>query len=214
MSAFPPPAPPAAPQQHAPVSAAPTHYAPSPARAPRLDPAGVRPTIAVAALIALLFFGSQLVNAVIPGTGDVGQSGDGGVDIGVIRVQLADGWYVSDEAGGTRVAKGSVAIDILDVDFEGDPSSLYEGFVAEALAPNATGFEATDPALVVVGGGMPAARGGYAGIFGQANEVEGQLTAFVVEGHGYVFDAWSHVGGLTRLLPEVELMIDSVQVRR
>lgn len=226
MSAVPPPPVPEHPAPAYPPSFSPPPYAqppdygtppgyPAPAtRAPRLDPAGNRPTAVVAAVIALLFFGSQFVNAVIPGGGTGGQPVGGAAEIGNTRVLLADGWQVTDEAGGTRLAKGSVAIDVLNIDFAGDPSALYEEFVARALAPDAIGFEATDPRLVIIGAGIPAARGAYAGIFGQAGEVEGQLTAFVIDGDGYVFDAWSHAGGLSRLLPEVELMIDSVEVIR
>ncbi len=192
--------------------AAPPGYGAPQIRASRLDPAGNRPTLVVAAFIALLFFGSQFANAVIP-DGVTGRRPAGGAaEIGNIRVLLADGWRITDVEGGTRLAKGSVAIDVLNIDFAGDPSALYEEIVAQALAPNAMGFEATDPSLVIIGAGIPAAQGAYAGIFAHAGEVEGQLTAFVVDGDGYVFDAWSHAGGLSRLVPEVELMIDSVQV--
>ena len=183
------------------------------ARAPRLDPAGVRPTLILAAVIAVLFFGSQILNAVIPAAaGGADPQAPGTLDVGALRIQIAPGWQALDGPVGPRIARGSVAIDIGNVPFTGDVRSLYDEFVAQALAPHAIGFGATAASLVEVGNGVPAARGAYTGVFGEGGEIEGQLTALVVGGQGYVFDAWGQAGSLNPLLPEVELMLDTLRV--
>jgi hypothetical protein len=185
----------------------------------RFDPTGVRPTMLVAGVIVALFFGAQLVNAVLPapgaGPGPQPQPG-GAVDIGPLRVSLAPGWQAVDGPLGPRLARGSVAIDFQVDAFDGDAASLYRVFVEQALAPHATGFSATDPSLVQVGSGIAGARGAYAGVFGTGasdGQVEGQLTVFVVDGTGVVIDAWGPMGTLRPLLSDVELMISTIEVR-
>lgn len=195
----PPPAPPGFPVQAA--------------RAPRLDPASVRPALLLAGVIAAIFFGSQILNAVVPAaSGGAGPQAGATLDVGQLRIQIARGWQSLDGPVGPRIAKGSVAIDIGTIAFSDDVRTLYDDFVADALAPHAIGFGATAASLVEVGNGLPAARGAYTGVFGEGGEIEGQLTALVVAGQGYVFDAWGQAGSLNPLLPEVELMLDTLQV--
>ncbi len=180
----------------------------------RFDPAGTRPTVVVGIVIVALFFGAQLVNAVLPArAGDGGaQPGPGGaVDVGPLRIHLAPGWQQVQTEAGARLAKGSVAIDIQSTAYGGDAAALYRDFVEQVLAPAANGFGATPPSLVNVGG-LPGVRGAYTGIFG-VGEVEGQLTAFIVGGTGFVFDAWGSPGTLRALLAEIELMMASIEVR-
>ena len=182
----------------------------------RFDPTGIRPTVTVAVIILVLFFGAQLVNGILPasagGPGPQPQPG-GAVDIGPIRMHLASGWQAIDTDGGVQVVRGSVAMDFQTLAFSADAATLYNAFVSQALAPNATGFAATDPSLVQVGPGIPGARGAYTGLFG-VGEVEGQLTAFVVGGTGVVIDAWGPMGSLRALLGDVELMISTIEVRQ
>ncbi|HEY7600462.1 MAG TPA: hypothetical protein VH741_11090 [Candidatus Limnocylindrales bacterium] len=204
----------------APAAASPPR-APAQALVGRLDPAGVRPTIVLAVFLGALFFGSQVVNSAIPlpaappgaTAGPDGRPASS-VDLGELTVQVPAGWQLTDGPVGPRLARGSVAIDIGSLAFNGDATSLYNAFVSEVLAPNATGLSATQPALVQVGPGVPAVRGIYTGIFGEGGQVEGHVTALVVDGTGYVFDAWGLVGTLRPLLPDVELVTDTLVVNR
>jgi hypothetical protein len=180
----------------------------------RFDPNGNRPTVMVAVFILVMFFGAQLVNAVLPAQaiGPGIQPGPAGsVEIGPLRIHLASGWQALETDFGPRLARGSVAIDIQSAAYVGDAASLYDEFVEDGLAPHATGFMATPPSLVPVGPGIAGARGAYTGVFG-VGEVEGQLTAFIVGGTGFVFDAWGRAGTLRSLLADVELMIDTLEV--
>lgn len=210
----------------------------------RLDPQGIRPTVAIAVFLIAFFFGSQILNSVIParGGGPVGPmptpipggptptpigpgptpigpgptaqpGGASSITIGPMTVQVPAGWQVVQRPDGSpRLAKGNVAIDVASTSFDGDASSLYRAFVNQLLAPAASGFSATEPTLVSIGGGRPAARGIYTGIFGEGGQVEGHLTALVVNGQGFVFDAWGPVGSLRPLLDEIELVTNTLVV--
>lgn len=187
----------------------------------RFDPAGLRPTIIVGGIILAVFFGAQLVNAVLPASRDVGPGPQpvpgGAVDIGPLRVSLASGWQAIDGPIGPRLVRGGVAVDFQLNSFQGNATELYNAFVSQALAPFASGFGATQPALIQVGPGIPGARGGYTGVFGTGadavGQVEGQLTAFVVDGTGVVIDAWGSSGTLRPMLDDIELMISTIEVR-
>jgi hypothetical protein len=170
---------------------------------------GVWPTTGLALLIAAIFLGSQLLNSALPA-----QAGaDGGtVEIAGLRIHLADGWQAVEGPIGPRLVRGSVAVDIQSAPFAADASSLYDLFVADVLAPAATGFAATGSSLVVVGPGLAGARGAYTGVFGGAGPVEGQLTALVNGGTGYVLDAWGPAGTLAAQLDDVELMIATFEL--
>jgi hypothetical protein len=189
--------------------------------------------------LLLFFFGSQLVNSAIPvpsqpgpGPGPTLGPGPGptfdpgpaptigpgpgpvqpnAVDLGPILVQLPAGWQVVEGPGGApRMVKGSVAIDVASVAFNGDASTLYRGFVDQVLEPNASGFSATQPTPAQVGAGLPAVRGLYTGVFGEGGQIEGHLTAIVAGGQGFIFDGWGPVGTLRPLLAEIEAVTNTL----
>jgi hypothetical protein len=197
----------------------------------RLDPQGIRPTVAIAAFLLAFFFGSQILNSVIPARGSVPLPNPGGpqptpigpgptsqpggvgtIIMGPLTVQVPAGWQAFEGPVGPRIAKGSVAIDIQTTGFSGDASALYRSFVDQVLRPNASGLTATEPTLVSIGGGLPAVRGLYTGIFGQDGQVEGHVTALVVGGQGFIFDAWGPVGTVRPLLNEIELITNTLVV--
>jgi hypothetical protein len=130
-----------------------------------------------------------------------------------LRVHLFSGWQARQTAEGIpQLAKGSVAVDIHSASFSGDAGALYNTFV-DQMASGGARLTATPPSLVQIGAGLAGARGAYTGFFG-SNELEGQLTTFTLGGVGYVFDAWGPMGTLRPLLGEVELMINTIEVRQ
>lgn len=180
-----------------------------------LDPQGIRPTAIVAGVILALFFGSQLLNGILPAAAQQGgiPVGPGStVELGALRIHLVGGWQAVNGPVGPRLAKGSVAVDVQSGPFTGDPADLYAEFVNTQLAPFATGFGATQPSAITVGPGVRAARGAYTGVFGDAGEIEGEVTAMATGGTGYVFDAWGASGTLRSLLAEVQRMLETVEV--
>lgn len=190
------------------IAAAPDQLAAPPppvVPAPRRESAAIGPAAAVATVIVLIFLGAQLVNAALPARAG------GSVDLGPVRVELVAGWQLMHTDLGPRLAKGSVAIDVEIVPYDGTAAELYDDFVVDGLAPFANSFSATPPAPISLQAGLPAVRGSYTGIFG-VGEVEGQLTTAVASDTGIVFDAWGRSGTLRALLPEVETMIDSLEI--
>jgi hypothetical protein len=165
-------------------------------------------TLAVAVIVLGLCFGSQILNGVISAPG--GPS-DQVLDAGPFRLTLLPGWQsATSPSGGLSVAKGSVEIDILALNSTGDAAALYDSYVAETLAPGATGFGATEPSPLEIGG-VPAARGAYTGLLGTgAGQVEGEVTTVVVLDQGYVFDAWGPMGTLHGQLSDIEQMLATI----
>jgi hypothetical protein len=136
--------------------------------------------------------------------------------LGPLRIPLESGWVpqeVPDSNILVRLTKGSVAIDIFSASIQGqaDAATVYN-FYLQSIQSAATGFGASQPNLIQVGNGIPAARGTYQGVFGQT-QVEGQVTTIVVGATGFIFDTWANGGALTTLLPEAQRMIDNLQVQ-
>jgi hypothetical protein len=218
----------------------------------QLDPTGFRPTGIVAGIIIALYFGAQIVNAVIPapgvgpgvpGPGGQGPSGPGPVPtlvpqpttgpvgpgpttapvqpgqtltLGPLRIPLESGWQPQDVPDSNivvRLVKGNVAIDLFGASIQGqvDAAAVYNAYLTQSLQPSATGFTASQPNLLQIGNGIPAARGTYTGVFGQS-QIEGQVTTIVVGASGFIFDTWGSAGTLGQLLPEAQRMIDNLQV--
>jgi len=94
-----------------------------------------------------------------------------------------------------------------------DAATIYNQYVNQALAPDGTGFGATQSSPLQIGG-IPAARGTYSGAFGGVGQVEGEVTTLQLAGTAYVFDAWGPMGTLRGLLPEAEQMLNMIQVRQ
>jgi len=221
----------------------------------QLDHTGYRPTAIVAGIILAMYFGAQLVNAVIPqpgvgpgvpGPGGQGPTGPGPVPtqpgplpttgptgpgpgpvttalpagstltLGPLRIPLEGGWVpqeVPDSNVIVRLVKGSAALDIFSASIQGqaDAAAVYNFYIQSLQG--ASGFNATQPNLIQVGNGIPAARGTYTGVFGQS-QFEGQVTTIVVGATGFIFDAFGSSGTLGTLLPEAQRMVDNLQVQQ
>ncbi len=205
----------------------------------QLDPSGYRPTAIVAGIILALFFGSQLLNGLIPvsavgpglpGPGGQGPAGPGPttgpgplttplppgstLPVGPLRIPLENGWVPQDVPGSDivmRLVKGGVAIDFFSASVPGDAATLYNGYMS-SLQEGSTGFGATQPNLIQLGNGIAAARGSYTGLFG-STQVEGEITTIVLAGgQGWVLDVWTGSGMLGAQLAEADRMIDNLQV--
>ncbi len=216
-----------------------------------LDPTGIRPTAIVIGVIVALFFGAQLVNAIIPqrtsdpgtgpGTGPITGPGQPGQTLppiavptagpgsgpgqplppgsvltaGPLRIPLEPGWQAQEGPSSSiivRLVKGGTAIDLLSLTVQGGtatPEAIYNGYMQLI---GGTGFTNTPPGNIQIGGGLPAVRGNYTGVFDQ-DQLEGEVTAFVTgTSDGWVWDAWASTGTLRGLLPEAQRMIDNIQV--
>jgi hypothetical protein len=217
-----------------------------------MDSSGYRPTGIVAAVIVALFFGAQIVNAMIPvsgvGPGNPGPGGPGPtgpapiptvgpgptadpggpgpistplppgstMTIGPLRIPLESGWVpqeVPDSNIIVRLVKGSAVIDVYSASIQGqaDAGAVYNAYI-QSMQDGSTGLAASQPNLIQIGNGIPAARGTYTGVFGQ-NQIEGEVTTLVTGAQGFIFDAWSGAGALGTLLPEARRMIDNTQVQ-
>ncbi|NJD28028.1 MAG: hypothetical protein FIA92_06985 [Chloroflexi bacterium] len=180
-----------------------------------LDPTTRRPTLAVAILIAGLFFGSQVLNEAIPANAGGFDGGPGTlVSIGPnSQITPLAGWTAGRlEGGGLRLEKGYVAVDLFAPSASGTAADLARSYVNDVLRPSAEQLTATDP-QVASGEAGSAARLQYAGIFSGANgTIEGEVTVFVASGGAVVADAWSPQGGLAPLLDEVHLMLNTIEV--
>ncbi len=135
--------------------------------------------------------------------------------VGPLRIPLENGWVPQDVPGSNivlRLVKGSAAVDFFSVTIEGqaDPATIYN-FYMSSLQDQGTGFGATQPNLLQIGAGIPAARGSYTGLFGQS-QVEGEVTTIALGSQGWIFDAWADAGALRPLLPEAQRMLDNLQV--
>jgi hypothetical protein len=185
-----------------------------------LDPTTLRPTLVVAALIAGLFFGSQVLNEAIPVNAG-GGNGNGPVAPGTpvaigdaSRITPLRGWTVGRlEGGGLRLEKGFVVVDLFEADFEGPAAELARAYVDEILRPAATQLSATEPE-VATGQGGSAARLTYSGLFtGAEGTIEGEVTVFASGDLAVVADAWAPLGQLAPLLSEVHDMLDLIEVQ-
>ena len=186
-------------------------------RSPALDPATRRPTLLVAAIIAVLFFGSSLLNEAIPG-GTTEVSAGGSVRIGATATMTAvAGWNVSphESGDGVRLEKGVVALDLFPETVTTDARGLAEAYIDQILQPDSTELTTThvEPAFITETE-PSSARFRYQGIFtGAEGPIEGEVTTFVNGGNGIVADAWTRRGALDSLLGEVREMVASIEVQ-
>jgi hypothetical protein len=181
-----------------------------------LDPATRRPTFLVAAIMAGLFFGSQIVNEALP-TGGTDQALPGNpIPIGAhAQITPVDGWVASPhtDGSGIRLEKGVVVVDLFPETFGQSAGDLAAAYRDEVLVAGATQLNATDIETTTVANGS-AARFLYQGIFPEADSaIEGEVTAVFVAGQGIVSDAWSRQGSLGQLLGEVHLMLGTLEVQ-
>jgi hypothetical protein len=180
-----------------------------------LDPTTRRPTLVVAALIATLFFGSQIVNEAIPARAGV-DGRDPGTPVAIgpdAQITPLAGWSVGElDGGGIRLEKGFVAVDLFEPDFSGTAADLAQGYVDQVLRPAATQLTSTQP-QVATGEAGSAARLTYSGIFtGASGTIEGEVTVFIASGAAVVADAWSPQGELAQAIDEVHEMLNTIEV--
>ena len=212
----------------APVDQAPSAERPEPAPAPApaagpapalttrragLEPGTRRQTYIVAAVIALLFYGSQILNEALPANAADPPPG-APVAIGeATRITPLEGWAVTahDNGFGVRLEKGIVVIDLWQESIGEDARELASAYLDEALRPDSSQFTSSEIEVATTPSGT-AARFTYQGFFtGVEVALEGEVTAIFVDGTGVVADAWSRQGDLGDLLGEVHDMLASVE---
>jgi hypothetical protein len=179
-----------------------------------LDPTTRRATLIVAAIIAGLFFGSQILNEAIPANAGSDVAGQP-VAIGQIAsIVPLSGWIASPgDDGSVRLEKGYVALDLFPSAFSGAPGALANAYVEEVLRPAATQLTVSEP-QVAIGEAGSAARLTYSGIFVGANgTIEGEVTVFVAAGGAVVGDAWAPQNQLAPLVGEVHDMLGTLEVQ-
>lgn len=184
------------------------------ARRPGLDPATLRQTFLVAAVLAALFFGTQVLNEALPAVATTVTPGDA-IDIGGgARITTLDGWVVTahENSAGIRLEKGVVVIDLYPETVGGNAGALAQAYLDEVLKPGATQLTTTE-LDVATGDNGTAARFNYQGLFeGVEVPIEGEVTAVFIGKQGIVADAWSRQGDLGSLLGEVHAMLESIEV--
>jgi hypothetical protein len=181
------------------------------------DPGTRRQTVIVAAILATLFFGTQILDEALPAAaspseistapGDAVPIGDGW------RITPLDGWLASkhDSGSGIRLEKGVVVLDLFPEQYD-SASALATDYLDQALQANATQLTASDIETVTVPGGS-AASFAYQGIFPESDgAIEGEVTAIVSGQTGVVADAWASQGDLGAALGEVHQMLETIRV--
>ncbi|HYK96426.1 MAG TPA: hypothetical protein VE011_11275 [Candidatus Dormibacteraeota bacterium] len=208
----PPAAPPGPPPQ---ATAAPTAHRPGGA----FDPATRRQTLIVAAILAAMFFGTQVIDEALPAAaaqGSIATVPGDAVPIGNgWQITPLGGWLASahDRGLGIRLEKGVVVVDLFPEPY-GSAGELATGYLDQALKANATQLTASDIGAATEPGGS-AARFTYQGIFQEADgSIEGEVTAIVAGGDGVVADAWSGQGDLGGALDEIHQMVESIVAAR
>lgn len=209
--AVPPPAPPSPPAAvTAPVAQRRTGV---------FDAATRRQTFIVAAILAAMFFGTQVLDEALPAAASPNEIATAPGDAAPIgqgwQITPLDGWVASshDSGSGIRLEKGVVVIDLFPEPYD-SAGELARSYLAQALKANATQLTASDVETATEPGGS-AARFTYQGIFQEADgAVEGEVTAIVAGGDGVVADAWSDQGDLGTALGEIHQMLETIEVAR
>ncbi len=186
---------------------------PAPPRASAFDPTTRRQTLIVAAVIAALFFGSQILNEAIPASAGQARPGEAVGIAGTATITPLDDWVVSefDDGSGIRLEKGVVVLDLFEA-AAGSAGELAGLYLEEALREQSTELTSTDIETTTITIGS-AARFSYQGLFiGAEGAIEGEVTTLATAGQGVVGDAWAPRGGLGGLLDEVHQMLATIEV--
>ena len=176
-----------------------------------------RQTVIVAAVIALLFYGSRILNEALPAAA-VDQASPGApIEIGEgASITPLAGWAATAHdqgVPGIRLEKGIVTIDLYPESFGATAAELATGYLDEILRPDSTQLTASDVEVLASSQGAAAARFRYQGVFtGVEVPIEGEVTAVFEGGAGVIADAWTRQGDLAELLGEVRAMVESIQV--
>jgi hypothetical protein len=188
-----------------------------PTRLDRLDRSGMRPTLLVAAVIAILLFGAQALNAAIPAPEGSGVGADGAIELGGgVRLYPVPGWTVleTDGDGAALLRRGSVILEVVAARQDGSATELYDAYVEAVVEPAAVELTVGRPAPVSLAASFPAIRGPYIGrCEGVTETVEGQITVLSVgDGIGVIFDAAAVGGSLAIVQDDIDAMIDALEV--
>jgi hypothetical protein len=183
------------------------------------DPATRGQTFIVAAILAAMFFGTQVIDEALPAAASQGgiptAPGDA-VPIGNgWQITPLDGWAPSthDSGNGIRLEKGVVVVDLFPEPYN-SAGELATDYLDQALKANATQLTASDIGTTAEPGGS-AARFTYQGIFQEADgAIEGEVTAIVSGGDGVIADAWSDQGDLADALAEIDQMVETIEAAR
>ena len=180
------------------------------------DPATRRQTVLVAAVIAALFFGTQVLNEALPAAASqtsIRTAPGNPVTIGEgWQITPLDGWVATPHDGGSgiRLEKGVVVVDLFVKSFD-SAGDLAAAYLDQVLKADATQITASDIETSTATGGS-AARFTYQGIFPESDgAIEGEVTAIATGGSGVIADAWSLQGDLGQQLGEVHQMLDSIE---
>ena len=176
-----------------------------------------RQTLIVAAVIALLFYGSKVLNEALPAAAVEQASPGTPIEIGDgASLTPLDGWSATAHDNGVpgiRLEKGIVAIDLYPESFGSTAAELATGYLDEILRPDSSQLTASDVEVLTSSRGTAGARFRYQGVFtGVDVPIEGEVTALFEGGVGVIADAWTRQGDLAELLGEVRAMVDSIQV--
>lgn len=182
----------------------------------RFDPATRRQTLIVAAILAAMFFGTQVIDEALPAAasqGGISTTPGDAVPIGSgWQITPLDGWAARthDSGDGIRLEKGVVVVDLFPESYD-SANELATDYLAQALKANATQLTASDIGTATEPGGS-AARFTYQGIFQEADgAIEGEVTAVVAGGSGVVADGWADQGDLGSALGEIHQMLESIE---
>jgi hypothetical protein len=183
------------------------------------DPGTRRQTLIVAAILAAMFFGTQVVDEALPAAaspGEIATAPGDAVPIGEgWQITPLDGWVATshDSGSGIRLEKGVVVVDLFPERYDA-AGELATDYLNQALKANATQLTASDIETATEPGGS-AARFTYQGIFQEADgAIEGEVTAIVAGGNGVVADGWSDQGDLGGALDEIHRMLETIEVAR
>jgi hypothetical protein len=200
---------------------------PPPAAAPQpahrvggaFDPATRRQTLIVAAVLAAMFFGTQVLDEALPAAaapGEIATAAGDSVPIGYgWQITPLEGWVASthDSGSGIRLEQGVVVVDLFPESSD-SAGQLARDYLDQALQAYASQLTTSDIETATEPGGS-AARFSYQGIFQEADgAVEGEVTAIVAGANGVVADAWSDQGDLGNALGEIHEMLGSIEVAR
>jgi hypothetical protein len=183
-----------------------------------LDRASLRPTLIVAAIIAALFYGTQILNEALPAlASEVAVSAEGSIEIDEgARMTPVGGWVASrhENSSGVRLEKGIVVVDLFAETFAASAAELAEAYRTDILEADTTQFTATAAEIVTMANGTGGVRFRYQGLFtGVDVAIEGEVTVLYEGGLGVVADAWTRQGDLDAALGEIHDMLDTVEVR-
>ena len=219
-AALPPPAaapvpPPAAAPAPPPAAAAPPPAAALRSRLGGLDPATRRQTFVVAAVIAALFWGTQILNEAVPANAKDQAAAGQAVAIGDgARITPLDGWVSSphESGAGIRLEKGVVVIDLYPETVGGNAGALAAAYLEQVLK------DGLDAAHGHRHGGRDdrERHGGPLQLPGHVqrrrHRARGRGHGLFVGGQGVLADAWSGQGDLASLLGEVHGMLQTIEV--